>query len=128
MLHVVYDAGALIAADRGEFAFRRRHQRFLENRYEPVVPVPVFAQVYRDDPRQHGLHTLMSTCDLHRADAEIAKAAGRALRLTGTADAVDAIVAATAAKLGAPVITSDPGDIAALLAALEAEKIPVILP
>jgi hypothetical protein len=127
MAYVVYDSGALIAAERSSFLFRQRHRLILDRRHEVLVPVPVFTQVFRDDPRQHGLHVLMSTCTMHRAGEEIAKAAGRALRLTETSDAVDALVAATAASLRAPVVTSDPDDISALLCALGADKLPVLL-
>ena len=122
---VVYDAGALVAAQRREFRFLRMHRSFLEAKRSLVVPVPAYVQVHRDDPRQHGVHVLMKAVTLHRADKAVADLAGRALRETGTEDAVDAIVAATALVLEAPLVTSDPADMRRLLDALDSRKHPV---
>ncbi|WP_051723411.1 PIN domain-containing protein [Streptomyces albus] len=123
---VVYDAGALVAAQRKQGRFCLLHQTFVAARRTLLVPVPVYVQVYRADPRQHGLHVVLKAAELHRADREIADLAARALRETGTDDAVDAIVAATAVVHRAPVVTGDEGDIRSLLEALDAFKHPVL--
>lgn len=125
MPYVVYDAGALVAAERKNLEFLFVHRGILADGHEVVVPLPAYVQVFRGDPRQHGLHKLMRDTTLHRADKPIADLAGRALHRTATSDAVDAIVAATAVVLSAPVITSDPKDLSTLLVALEASHLPV---
>lgn len=122
----IYDAGALVAAQRRQRTFLLTHSALVRGGTRILVPVPAYVQVYRDDPRQHGLHLLMQTVTLHQADRAIADLAGRGLKLTGTSDAVDAIVAATAVTFHAPVATSDPKDISALVVALGGHRLPVV--
>ena len=47
MKPVVYDAGALVAADRSERSFWADHKARLEMGMVPIVPAPVVAQVSR---------------------------------------------------------------------------------
>jgi hypothetical protein len=49
---VTYDAGALVAADRGERRQWARHRALLARRDVPVVPAPVLAQCWRGGSRQ----------------------------------------------------------------------------
>lgn len=110
----VFDAGALIAAERR----KERALRFLRlvhvGAAEVFVPLPVIAEWWRGrtDDRELILGAL-------RVDAsiEVAKAAGVALAKVRGADAgltIDAIVMATAAVRDAVVITQDPQDLARL--------------
>ncbi|MBQ0986162.1 hypothetical protein KBZ10_16895 [Streptomyces sp. F63] len=57
----------------------------------------------------------------------ISDPAARALRETGTDDAVDAVVAATAVVHRAPVVTVDEGGIRSLLEAPDAFEHPVVV-
>jgi hypothetical protein len=116
---VVYDAGALLAAERGDERMRALHRRFLLHGISPEVPSPVLAQVWRGAGRQAGLSRALKGCAVLPTDEEIAKRAGVLLGLSGTADAVDAIVVATAVKLAAVVVTSDPKDLLVLSDAAE---------
>jgi hypothetical protein len=111
---VVYDAGALLAAERGDDRMRALHRRFLLHGIAPEVPSPVLTQAWRGGARQVGLARVLKGCAVLPTDAEIAKHAGVLLGLSGTSDAVDAIVVATAVKLAATVVTSDPKDLQAL--------------
>ncbi len=115
MMQVVYDSGALIAADRNERTFWLDHRVRLEQGVIPVVPAAVIAQVSRS-ARQAPLRRLLRGCDVAILDEAGAHRAGRLLGSTGTADVVDASVALVAADLGAVVLTSDRGDIERLLA------------
>jgi hypothetical protein len=108
---VVYDAGALLAAERADDRLRALHRRFLLHGISPCVPAPVLAQAWRGDSRQAGLARVLEGCEVLVTDESVARYAGVLLGRTGTADAVDAIVVATAAKLAATVVTSDPKDL-----------------
>lgn len=108
---VVYDAGALLAAERGDDRMRALHRRFLSSGVSPEVPAPVLTQVWRGGNRQVGLARVLKGCAVLHTDEAIARRAGVLLGKSRTSDAVDAIVVATAMKLGAVVVTSDPKDL-----------------
>jgi predicted nucleic acid-binding protein len=106
----VFDTGALVSAERG----KERAVRFLKlvrlGRARIAVPLPVVAEWWRGrtDAREEIL-----TATQIVGTVEIMKAAGIALARTRNADAkvtVDAIVMATAALLGAVVVTGDAND------------------
>jgi hypothetical protein len=82
--------------------------------------------VHGGDPRHHALHSVLKTTELHRADKPIAGLAADALRRSGTDDAVDAIAAATAVAIGAPIVTSAPYDLMRLVEALDSPKHPTV--
>ena len=111
---VVYDAGALLAAERGDDRLRALHRRFLLQGISPCVPTPVLAQAWRDGSRQVGLTRVLKGCAVLPTDEDVAKQAGVLLGRSRTADAVDAIVVATAMKLTATVVTSGPKDLRVL--------------
>jgi predicted nucleic acid-binding protein len=110
MLSYVFDTGALIAAERG----KERASRFLRlvrsGRARILVPLPVVAEWWRGrtDAREEILAASRVV-----ATVEIAQAAGVALAQAKNVHAaltIDAIVMATAALLGAIVVTGDPQD------------------
>jgi hypothetical protein len=80
MKPVVYDAGTLIAADRGERLVWAQHRLRLEAGIVPMVPSPVVAQASRT-PRQVQMRLLLRGCevvsfdeaDAHRAGAPLGK-------------------------------------------------------
>jgi predicted nucleic acid-binding protein len=106
----VFDAGALIAAERG----KARATRFLNlvriGRARIVVPLPVIAEWWRGrtDAREELLAATRVVGTM-----EIMKAAGVALARAKDVEArltIDAIVMATAAMLDATVVTGDVAD------------------
>jgi hypothetical protein len=112
---LVYDAGALIAAQSRDRAIAVLHSRAIERGRVAVVPSPVLAQVWRGGgARQASLAFLLRGCTIDAPGEQVAKFAGTLLGRTGTSDAVDAIVVAAAALAGAEIVTSDPGDLRAL--------------
>jgi predicted nucleic acid-binding protein len=119
MTPVVYDAAVLIAADRNTRRLWAEHRARLEAGIVPVIPSPVVAQVSRS-PTPVQLRRLLRGCEVVSLTEQRAHAAGRLLGLTGSRDVVDAVVADTAAELGADVVTGDRADIRRLLDAADA--------
>jgi hypothetical protein len=115
---ITYDAGALVAADRGERRQWARHRALLARRDVPVVPAPVLAQCWRGaGSRQALLARLLAGCDIEALDGQQARSAGALAARAGTSDIVDACVVEGALRRRDIVISSDPGDLAAIAAA-----------
>lgn len=111
----VYDAGALIAAERSQVDFWRSHRAYLLAGGIPLVPAGVIAQVWRNGSRQAQVARLLKGCEIVPLDSNTAHEVGELLGRSGTADPVDGSVALLAARFGAVVATSDPDDIQHLL-------------
>jgi hypothetical protein len=114
MRQAVYDAGVLVAADRNVRTVWAEHRVRLESGIVPVVPAPVVAQASRS-AAQVQLRRLLRGCEVAALTGEAAHAAGYLLGRAGASDVVDAVVADTAARLHADVVTGDHNDIARLL-------------
>jgi predicted nucleic acid-binding protein len=123
----VYDSGALIAIDKGNRAALRRHETRLDELDQVIVPTPVAAQVVRDPRRQARLMLSLRGCDVVPFRPDQATPVGMLLAGAGTSDVIDALVALTAARAEAAVITTDIGDIAHLLETLGV-RVPVLAP
>ena len=115
---VTYDAGALIAADRGERQIWARHRALLVRREVPTVPAPVLAQGWRGTPRQANLARLLSGCEVEALDHVQAKATGTVAARANTSDIVDACVVEGALRRRDLIISSDPDDLRAIATAL----------
>lgn len=111
---VVYDAGALIAADRGDRGFWTGHAEFLGAGTGPIVPSVVVAQVSRS-PWQAQLRRLLHGCDVVGLDQAGAHKVGDLLGRSRTTDVVDGVVVIMAAARSATIVTSDRRDIQRLL-------------
>jgi predicted nucleic acid-binding protein len=107
---IVYDTGALLAAERRNPDFLALHDELTAARIRPIVPVVVLAQAWRGGP-QHQISRVLKACDIIPDNERSGRAAGIACAVAGTTDVVDAIVVATAVRHQAPVVTSDPGDL-----------------
>ncbi len=112
-MSVVYDAGVLVAAERGNRAVWADHRVRLEIGVVPVTTAPVVAQVSRS-PRQAQLRRFLRGCDVAPFVADEAHEVGRLLGEAGASDVVDAHVVLVAAKLGASVVTADVEDLSRL--------------
>jgi predicted nucleic acid-binding protein len=108
---VVYDAGALLAAERDDRRFMAVHMRFLRAERMLVVPSPVLTQSWRGGARQASLARVLRACLIEPTSEVIARNAGVLLGRSRTSDAVDAIVVATAINHGALIVTRDPDDL-----------------
>lgn len=111
MKSVLYDAGALIAAERNNARFTSLHRAWLRAGLTPFVPPAVLAQVWRT-PRQVQLSRVVAGCRPVSMDFAQARAVGQLLALAGTDDVVDASVVIAAQRLEpVAVVTSDRGDL-----------------
>jgi hypothetical protein len=115
---VTYDTGALVAADRGERRMWARHRALLERREVPTVPAPVLAQGWRGGARQALLARLLRGCDTEALDDAQARAVGALAARASTADIVDATVVEGALRRRDLVLSSDPGDLQSIAAAI----------
>ena len=118
--NIVYDAGALIAAERGCREFLAMHRESLAAEIDPIVPDVVLAQVWRGSAGQASLSRVLAGCDVAATGERTARAAGVACGRAKTSDIVDAVVVVTAVRLGAPVVTDDPTDLRQLADAVGA--------
>lgn len=119
MTSVVYDAGALVAAERNDRRMWAEHRVRLELGLSVVVPAPVVAQVSRS-PRQVQLRRLLAGCEIVDFGEAEAHAAGRLLAASRTNDVVDAAVVDLAIRRRAEIVTSDPRDLSKLAASVGA--------
>ena len=59
---IVYDTGALLAAERHNPDFLALHDELTRARIRPLVPVVVLAQAWRGGP-QHQISRVLKACD-----------------------------------------------------------------
>lgn len=112
---LVYDAGALVAIDRGERQMWAQFAAAVAERRPVIVPSPVLAQVWRGGRTQARLARMLAGCRVVAPGETVAKLAGELLGRSGTSDAIDAMVVATAVLLRAAIVTSDVEDISRLV-------------
>jgi hypothetical protein len=111
---VTYDAGALVAADRGERRVWARHGALLALRQVPTTPTPVVAQAWRGGSRQALLARFLVGCDIELFDDGQARDVGVLAGRAGTRDIVDACVVEGALRRHDIVVSSDPDDLEAI--------------
>ncbi len=116
MAGVTLDTGALIAIERGD----PRLQALLDEAHaagaDLAVPAGVVAQAWRGGTRQARLARFLrlATVTVIPLDDPGARAAGALCGHASTSDVVDASVVICARDRDHAVISSDPGDLAAL--------------
>lgn len=111
------DAGALIAIDRGNRDLFVLLRAAVRRNGVVTVPAPVLGQVWRDGSRQARMASLLAACQIELTTEEMAKAAGVLLGRARRSDVIDALVVLGAARRGDDILTSDPDDLSALVAA-----------
>ncbi|CAN5121042.1 hypothetical protein BH20ACT5_BH20ACT5_20390 [soil metagenome] len=113
------DAGALIAFERGDTRIRGLLREALRAGLGVRIPAGVLAQVWHDPARQVVLGRLTRGTEVQHVplDSAAAKRAGLLCAISGTADVVDASVAACAREHGDVVVTSDAEDLVRLIPA-----------
>jgi hypothetical protein len=114
---LVLDSGALIAADRGDRELHARLRAAEQAGLELRTTGIVIAETWRDDGgRQARLARLLKAVDVIAVDRLLGRRAGILLGVAVAEDPVDATVVAVAGA-GDHILTSDPHDIARLVAA-----------
>jgi hypothetical protein len=117
MAGITYDAGALLAAEKGSRALWALHKRALERGLRPTVPAGVLAQAWRGGP-QAPLSRLLSGCRFEALTEAASRATGAACARSKRSDVVDASVVVGALVRDDVVLTSDPEGLAAIAGAL----------
>lgn len=119
MTGLTYDAGALVAADRGDRKVWVLHRRALERGVTPTVPAAVLVEAWRGGT---WLARLLAGVEVEPLDEQRARAAGLLLghsgtgtrtgrRRRGTPSAVDATVVEGALRRRDAVVTGDRDDL-----------------
>jgi hypothetical protein len=111
---IVFDAGGLIALDRGEREVGSLLAVAAAASVEAVTSAACVAQAWRDPARQARLARALSGFLERPLDPAAARDCGRLLVDAGTGDVVDAAVSLLV-ESGDTVVTSAPQDIAHLL-------------
>lgn len=106
MSTIIYDAGALIAAEEGTERMWALHKRALTRGVLPVVPATVLAEVWRGGRRQQRLGQFIQSCEIEGFSEESAKAAG-VLSSVVQHGVVDASVVECALRRGGPCVTGN---------------------
>ena len=117
MSGIVYDTGALLAAERRHRGLWALHEQSLAGGVRPIVPVVVLAQAWRGTPHAN-LSRLLRGCQVTPDTEDLGKAAGALCGRAGTSDVVDGLVVITALRRDALVVTSDPDDLQHLASSL----------
>lgn len=117
---VLYDTGALIAAERNDRRMWALHAGYLALEILPVVPAPVLVQAWRGGRGQASLACLLKGCDVGDLTEITARSAGVLLGWADRSDVTDAVVVTQAVERRDTVVTSDPDDLAHLADAANA--------
>ncbi len=117
VLGLLYDSGALIAAERDDRRMWAIHSRALQRGVRPIIPAGCVVEAWRG-ARHPNLARLLEGCEIETLDETRGKRAG-SLRsgVGGSVSAVDASVVEACVRRGASVATSDRSDIESLAVA-----------
>ncbi|MGH9047127.1 MAG: twitching motility protein PilT [Acidimicrobiales bacterium] len=103
---LVYGAGALRAAARGDRVFWALHRAALAHGIVPVVPVSVIAEGFRTEARADRIQDLLDGSEIEPLSAEGARRIGELAIKASTTDLIAASVADTAARRNCAVVAS----------------------
>lgn len=111
-----FDTGALIALESGGRRMVALVERATGNNTPIAIPAGVVAQAWRSGARQVRLVRLLnaSMTEIVPLDHEQARRVGELCGRTGASDIVDASVVVCARARRHDIVTSDPGDLAAI--------------
>lgn len=114
MSSLVLDAGALVAVDRDDREMIAALRSAREHGLDLVTTAIVVGQVWRSPVgHQARLARFLRAVDVRTVDLALGQEAGVLLGKSGTRDPIDATVVLVS-RDGDRILTSDPGDIAAL--------------
>jgi predicted nucleic acid-binding protein len=116
------DTGALIAYERGDRRMRVLVAAAERDEGPLSVPSVVIVEAWRGG-NARWLAALLGASIIEPLTEHLAKRAGELLARTQTSNAVDAIVAASAAQRSDVIVTSDPGDLQRLADDLAAVRV-----
>ncbi|MBA2347108.1 MAG: PIN domain-containing protein [Solirubrobacterales bacterium] len=125
MAVLVLDAGVLIAHERGDRAPAAWLDRAAREGVDIAIAAPTITEVWRGGPRQTRMARLLNASRVVPCDRELGRAGGELLASAGSRATLDAIVVATAGRLGGAVVTDDMGDLIPLGAAAGVRILPL---
>ena len=116
MTGLTLDTGALIAIEAGSPRMALLVEQAIAAGAELAIPAGVVAQAWRGGARQARIAKLLQlqVTSIVALDAKLALRVGARCASSGSTDVVDVSVALCASDRGHSVITSDPGDMAAI--------------
>ena len=117
-MSLVLDAGAFVAVERGDRDVVALIKRELTAARAPRTHEAVVGQVWRGGAKQAALSRILAAVAIEPVDEALARRAGVLMGSARTSDIVDAALALLATD-GDVVLTSDPKDLARLLAAAD---------
>ena len=120
---IVYDTGALVAADRNDRRIWALHAGYLAEGVAPVVPAGVLAEAWRGGARQTRLVQFLAMCEVDDLDEERARRVGVLAVAAQHEDVVDVSVVESAIRRGDGIVTADPRDIATIVRAARASTL-----
>ena len=117
---LVLDSEGLSKAAAGEMRVRAYLAEAHRNGADVVVSALTLTETLRGVARDASVHRVVAGVEIVEVSRDIAAAAGALLGQTHRDDTVDAVVAVTADRCAHPVqiLTSDPSDLSALVAAM----------
>ncbi len=115
MAGLTLDAGALISYERGDARIREILAVGYARGLVPTIPAIALAEVWRGDPKDARVASLLKACSIEPVDERVARAAGSLRRATPGAGTIDACMAVGVRRRGDAIATSDPDDMRALL-------------
>lgn len=115
MAGLTLDAGALIAAERGDRRFWSLWERAVQRDFDVTIPANVVAQVYRG-ARSAVVSRLVRACLIEVVDLTFAMRVGEVAARAGVNDVVDVSVVVGAASRRDHIVTSDFDDLARIAA------------
>lgn len=113
MSRLVLDAGALIAAERGDRAVRATLDLSIVEELPLLTHAGIVGQVWRSPARQVRLSRILGAVAVWPIDQPLARSAGLLLAATGLSDVLGAALVAMT-RAGDRILTSDPDDISRL--------------
>lgn len=113
MGRLVLDAGAFIAAERGDPSVLAMLEVSRTDRLPIVTHAGIVGQVWRSPARQVRLGRILAAVDVQPLDLPLAQVAGSLLAATGSSDVLDAALVGMS-RDGDRLLTSDPDDISRL--------------
>lgn len=116
MTGLTLDTGALIAIEAGSPRMALLVEQAIAAGAELAIPAGVVAQAWRGGAQQVRIAKLLQlrVTSIVALDAKFALRVGARCAFSGSTDVVDVSVALCASDRGHSVITSDPGDMAAI--------------
>jgi predicted nucleic acid-binding protein len=120
-MSLTFDTGALIALERNDRKLWTALRSAVAHDQVATVPTVVVAQAWRGAVPQARLARALKLCRAEPLSYELARSAWELCGRSGTADIVDAVVVASAARRTDVIVTNDRNDLERLAEHIDGE-------